>query len=488
VRRILSIAVIGVWLVMTGLLVRRTWPPSVPPVSTADATAPTVGDEWMGVYHQHDKVGYTHHTMVRSGDSFSFIEESLLRLTVMDTPQTVRTSMRGHIGTDYALRDIDFELSSGLGTLRATGVIAGSEMRLTLNTGKDSSEQRLPLTEPIYLPSDVRTMLTAGPLRGGQQLERLVFDPMTLKREHIHVTVQQEEAVPEQPPTVRGWRLREEFQGLETTAWIDAAGAVLREEGPMGLVLVRQTAEQALNQGWSSVTALDLMTAVAVPVAEPIDDPRNRRSLRLALSGIDLNSVPSDDEQVRNGAELTITRPDLGTLASYQLPYTDSEFAGDLAATPFLQSDHPRVQVAAREALGDEHDARRAAQRLSDWVYAHLRKVPTISMPNALQVLDMGEGDCNEHAVLFAALGRAVGLPTRVVAGAVYLDGAFLYHAWCEVWLGRWVSVDPTWHQFPADATHVKFVVGGPEQHVAMLNVIGRLGVHVLDGSATQRH
>jgi len=36
-------------------------------------------------------------------------------------------------------------------------------------------------------------------------------------------------------------------------------------------------------------------------------------------------------------------------------------------------------------------------------------------------------------------------------------------------------------HQFPADATHVKFVEGGPEQHLALLKVIGQLGMEVVD-------
>src|SRR5262249_2840047 len=149
----------------------------------------------------------------------------------------------------------------------------------------------------------------------------------------------------------------------------------------------------------------------------------------------------------------------------------------------FLQTQHPRVQAAAHDAVGDVRDARDAALRLNDWVYGHLRKVPTVSIPNALQVLEMGAGDCNEHAVLFAAMSRAVGLPARLIAGTVYLDGAFYYHAWCEVWLGRWVSIDPTFHQFPADATHIKFVVGGPDEQLALLDIIGRLRIEVLDGS-----
>src|SRR2546430_8966554 len=47
------------------------------------------------------------------------------------------------------------------------------------------------------------------------------------------------------------------------------------------------------------------------------------------------------------------------------------------------------------------------------------------------------------------------------ISGLVYLDGRFYYHAWPEVWLRDWVAVDPTLDQFPADATHLRFVVGG---------------------------
>jgi transglutaminase-like putative cysteine protease len=93
----------------------------------------------------------------------------------------------------------------------------------------------------------------------------------------------------------------------------------------------------------------------------------------------------------------------------------------------------------------------------------------------------MGEGDCNEHAVLFAALARATGVPARVVAGTVYVDGSFLYHAWNEVWLGNgWVSLDTTMDQMPADASHVKLLEGGPEEHAALLPLLGKLSVDVI--------
>ena len=155
----------------------------------------------------------------------------------------------------------------------------------------------------------------------------------------------------------------------------------------MGFTSVHETAEQAVHGGWSADdTPLDLVASAAVPVARPIDDPRHRRSVRLRLSGITLDTVPSDDEQTRDGAVLTIVRPQVASIESYALPYRDGH-AAELASTAFLQSDHPRIRALASQILGDEHDAKRAAVRLNDWVYGNLRKVPTISIPNALQVL-----------------------------------------------------------------------------------------------------
>ena len=479
-KRALSIAVVGFWLVMLGLLVRNTWRTLPPRPSAPAKLEPGERDEWMSVYRGEQKIGYSHYHSVPEGERVALTEESLLRVAMLETEQTVRVRLRAHVGSDYRLQDVEFDLSSGAGNMRAVGVVEGTGLRLTLHTGQDDSEQVLPLNGPVYVPSVLAALLTTHALRPGYRFEALIFDPISFSNGRMSVTVEQEEEVPHRP-AMRAWRVREEFRGVTTTAWIDAGGASLREEGPMGFVLVRATADQALNADWTEGTALDLVASAAVPVGRPIADARTRASLHLRVSGIAPEQVPSDEEQIRRGAEVTITRATLGELHSYQLPYSGREHAEEVRATAFLQSEHPRIQAAAQAAVGEERDAMRAAIRINDWVYDRLRKVPTVSIPNALQVLDMGAGDCNEHAVLFAALARAAGLPARTIAGAVYVDGAFLYHAWCEIWLGRWVSIDPALHQFPVDATHIKFIVGGPDEQMGMLAIIGRLGLDVID-------
>jgi len=485
-RRVVSIGIVCFWLIMLGLLVRRSWvslpPPPPPPVEAPGLSR----EQWMSVYHEGVKIGYTHVSFTADQDGFSFSDDSLLRLVVMDSPQIVRTRLHGHANADWSLRDVELELSSGAGNLRATGVVELAGLRLEIHTGgTGASKQILPVAQPLYLPSTLQGTLNAKLLQPGNRFEVLVFDPISLKNDRLALTVQGQEALPGGGPTPRqAWRVRQEFRGFETTAWMDDDGSLLREEGPMGMVLVRTSAAEALRQDWSDEIAHDLVASAAVPVARPIDDPRQRMRLRLRLAGIALDKIPADEEQILEGAVLTIERSSVEAITSYDLPCTDTRWRDDLQPTAFVQSDHPRVRDLARAIVGTDPDAARVAVRLNDWVYERLRKVPTISIPNALQVLQMGQGDCNEHAVLLAALGRAAGIPTRMIAGAVYINGAFFYHAWCEMWLGRWVSIDPVLGQFPADATHIKFVVGGPDEQIAMMHIIGHLGIEVLDDTA----
>jgi hypothetical protein len=112
-------------------------------------------------------------------------------------------------------------------------------------------------------------------------------------------------------------------------------------------------------------------------------------------------------------------------------------------------------------------------------VYRHLRKQPVLSVPNALEILENKVGDCNEHAILLAALGRAAGIPTRIEAGLVYMNDRFYYHAWNAFFLGRWVTADAVFDQMPADLSHVRLVIGGLEQQVDLMGVIGRIAITV---------
>ncbi len=46
---------------------------------------------------------------------------------------------------------------------------------------------------------------------------------------------------------------------------------------------------------------------------------------------------------------------------------------------------------------------------------------------------------------------------------------------------GEWTAVDPTFNQFPADSTHVRFVTGNLDRQSEILKLVGKLKVDVLE-------
>jgi len=432
----------------------------------------------MAVYQDGQRIGFTHRAVTSDAAGATLFEESLLNLKVLEAQRRVRTLVHAKLDSAYALERADFTLLSEATRFQATAEAKGNVLTVQLDFDGTLSTYSLPLEARIFLPQSVRTSLRPGEMKEGMVLRVVVWDPLMSTNHELVVRVVSREPVPDRLPLQDSWRLEEELHGVRTTAWLGLEGDVLREEGPLGIVLVRTTRESALAEIDPSAT-MDIAKRASVAVG-PIDAARERTTLRVRLSGIGLEKVPTDDEQGVAGDVLSIVRAPLAARDTYVLPYR-GDHDHDMRATVFLQSDHPRLRALAKKIVDGERDAQVAVRRLNDWVYDYVEKTPTISVPNALQVLDSARGDCNEHAVLLAALARAAGLPARVAAGLVYLDEAFLYHAWCEVWLGRWVSMDPALHQFPADATHIKLVEGDPDQHAVLLGLVGKLRIEVLE-------
>jgi tetratricopeptide (TPR) repeat protein len=109
-----------------------------------------------------------------------------------------------------------------------------------------------------------------------------------------------------------------------------------------------------------------------------------------------------------------------------------------------------------------------AAEKLRLWVYQNIvNKNYDTAFADARQTLNSRSGDCTEHAVLLAALTRAVGIPSRVAVGLLYMpdntqSGRFVYHMWTEIWLGKfgkgeWVPLDATQAEPWVDVGRIKF-------------------------------
>jgi hypothetical protein len=100
---------------------------------------------------------------------------------------------------------------------------------------------------------------------------------------------------------------------------------------------------------------------------------------------------------------------------------------------------------------------------------------------SAVDILNKPSGVCRDYAILYTALARAAGIPTRLVAGLVYMNGSFYYHAWAESFVGEWVPFDATLSTDFVDATHIKLTEGHATSMFVMAQIIGKLKAEVIE-------
>jgi len=117
----------------------------------------------------------------------------------------------------------------------------------------------------------------------------------------------------------------------------------------------------------------------------------------------------------------------------------------------YYDKNHPEIQAAVREALGDETNFYWQVRNIHDYVISHIAYVNDETWDTAPAVLRRGTGSCSEYSFLFVSMCRAAGIPARMEAGGhlrsdiPYEDRIF--HRWQQVYFPNygWIPVDCTW-------------------------------------------
>ena len=483
--RPLSLLLVIAWIVQMGVLVRAAYF-GTPVALAADLARYGSAAQWRGIYYRGDKIGFSVGQTVPNDDGYELQEDGRLQMTLLGSTSSVRLRSVARVDRAFALRGFSFSLDPGSGPTQVEGTVEGLRLHLAVITSSGRREETRTLAEPPALSLSLPRRLAASGLEPGKTLQVSVFDPATLRNAPLTLLVQAREIVRVANRPVPAFRVESRFAGVVTKSWITDVGEVVREESPMGLIVVRETAEQAQAIAVPGAIQTEMLEAAALVPDPPrhIDEPTAVERLRLRLSGV--TDFPAADLQ---GAGQAVT----GDVFEVRDPRSlepgphDPESLRFLSAEPFLESDAPEIVAEALRAVTDAKTPRLRAERLVRHVHAILEKKPTLSLPSALEVLKTRVGDCNEHTALYVAMARSLGLPARMAVGLVYLRGAFYYHAWPEVYVaepdgrGLWLPVDPTLNQFPADATHVRLARGGLDRQAAILGLVGRAKIRLLE-------
>ncbi len=504
-RRALGISILAVWLGALGWMLIREYRPSAGEILAEATLSLPPGATYYTLSLGGQQIGYASNMVDTLPDAIRVEDNMTLEVPVLGKVHHTEARTEAWLSRQLALRSFSATMRGDIGQFTAKGEVSGDTL-LTVDLVSAGSTQRLrtPLKRPIALPGLLPIQATFGErLRLGSRFTLRMFDPLVMEERDVAMEVTgdstfvvpdsamldstQRRWVPARWDTVRAWRVEQNMGGVEVAAWIDEMGRIVLARSPVGFTMERTAFEIAHEnfrrretRGLVLETG-DLINQTAIASNVRLEDaPLGTLAVRLEgvrLSGFDLaggrQALAGDTLKVRSETEAELRAP-------YGLPSSNPRLAPYREPEALIQSTDVRIVAQARQIVGRVRDPRRAAQALNTWVYENLRKEITVSVPSAVQVLESRRGDCNEHTVLYVALARAIGLPTRTAAGLVYLRGRFYYHAWPEVYLNGWVAVDPTFGQFPADAAHLRFTIGGLARQVELIRLIGQLKLQVV--------
>ncbi|OPY06390.1 MAG: Transglutaminase-like superfamily protein [Syntrophaceae bacterium PtaB.Bin038] len=364
-------------------------------------------------------------------------------------------------------------------------------------TGSEVTSAETTLREPLYPAAAINLYPVLKGLAVGLKYRYDVYDPQTQSVTAVSQTVagfESSRSLGVEP----SWKVETSMLGQNVETWINRKGEAVFELGMKGVLITHRETENEARRYLTeaSLNKKDLILDYSVVKTEkPLACPREATLLDISLAGIagelPLLQGPGQEASQGAGDAAAVTyrirrNPDSPARISGPRYNVDS-YRWVLPASQ-VESDHPEIVNTAREVTRGLSDPLAKVRKLASWVAETVKDEPVDSF-SALEVLRTKKGECQAHTMLYTALARAVGIPTRMAGGLVYMEGVgFLYHAWAESDAGGWVSVDPTFDQVGVDATHIKLVEGpGWLAIVPLGRVVGRVTATVIDYKAACR-
>ena len=484
-RRIFYLAVILFWVMTTGLLIKKHY--SNYKMSGLSIQNPMIPEElfeeqWLGVYLKGEKIGYSSRKMEKRKNGYGITELLKIKMKMMGAEKNIETFIDADLDSNLKLLSFNSGLRSDL-DMNVSGRVAAKNLIVDINTGGKKSTRTIKLDKEPYLSISALPNMLKDSLKNGRKISMSIFDPTVVGMVDIGLEVSEKVSLMSMGRMREAYKLKGYIKGVEFSVWVTEKGEVLKEESPMGFLLVKEKKEDAMKVGSPSI---DLIAQAAVPFNIKLRPGIDY--LKIRLSGIELNGLEIDGGRQRLKGDVVEIRkevipphPPLGKGGQRGGKVGSGVSDEFIKETMFIQSKDPQIVSLSQEIIKEEKDMIKASRLINDWVYRNIEKVPTMSVPMSTEVLKTKRGDCNEHATLFTALSRASGIPARIAIGLIYKDGFFYYHAWSEIYAGQWIAIDPTLGQFPADAAHIRLITGDIDRQMRILPVIGKIKIEGME-------
>ena len=227
-RRGLTAAILLVWIVALGLLVRRElWRPAGERLAEAALSLPP-GATYYSVSLGNTQIGYASRTIDTLPDTLTVTDIMAVDVPVLDSVQRTETRTVVELSRSLQLRSFDATVRGPHERYAATGQLGGNALlNLELVDDQTRDQRRIPLTAPITLPQLLPLQLAyGGELTVPHARSLRLFDPILLTSSDVVIDVTAESTfivphdtavfdtatsrwVPIVFDTVRAWHVRQ---------------------------------------------------------------------------------------------------------------------------------------------------------------------------------------------------------------------------------------------------------------------------------------
>ncbi len=484
--RFLTWGIVAAWVSLFSIHLYRHYVSgvAVSPVQAINRDTFKVEDQWFGLYRDREKIGHMHTTTEKIGDEYRFSQYVEMTLGGEGRTETVKNNLSCLSDSEYRIKSFDFESDVGGSIFKSHGEFKDDRMVMFMEKEGEHRVVNKELKEHPYFPLTLKAALLEQGLMQGKKIRFPVLDFLTLKV--IHGTAEVEEILPVKAGinVFSAYRVALKYPGIQNRFWISNKGFTLREELPQGILVIYEP-EEIAKSSIEKERFFDYLMVPTIKSNQIISEPAKVRRMKVRLSGIDSASFPDLDGgyQTLSGDIVEIRRFYEKELEkeSYELPYIGGDLQPYLEPTVWIQSDEPKIKEFSKAAKAGLTDAAKVAGAFTGRMYSWINKQPTARIPTAMDAYKLRIGESLEHTVLYTAMARTIGIPARMAAGLAPIRGLFFFHTWPEVWIGRWVAVDPTRGEWPASAARIRFVTGDMEDLVSFTEIINQIEIEVLE-------
>jgi len=456
---------------------------------------------WSGFVFNGEKVGFTYLKIVplQKENRFRITSEAHMHIRFLGMNKQINMKSIDIVKPDLTLVSFHYEQNLDDKSLVLDGEIRDGLFRAVHRTGGQTKTLEKRAQGPLYPASIINLYPVRHGLQIGAKYRYTVFDPQVQAFADVFQSVESYEESPElllEP----SFKVNTRMHDHQVTSWINLRGETIFEIAMGGVLIThketKDQAERYLSE--ASLNKKDLILDFSlIPTEKPIPCPRDATYMEVSLTGVSeqlpLLHGPGQEVEARKkeGKRVALyrLRPGNNPRRSESKDPLKKALLQRCSASSFhIESDHTDIIDRAKEVVEGTRSPLEQVQRLVTWVSDEV-KDEAVDSDSALEVLRSRRGECQAHTMLYTALARALGIPTRLIGGLVYMEGmGFLYHSWAESYVDGWISVDPTFNQVGVDATHIKLVHGDSWFSVLKLGkVIGKVKARVLDFKASCR-